>query len=544
MRQVPLLVAIALLATGCTTDAAPELRAGAAAAKPGGVLRIATTTPGSVDPGNAYEPVSELVVSTMCAPLLATDPETSELLPSVVESYLVTDGGTSISLRLRDDVRFSDGTELTSEDVAFTLSRIASADFASTAAERLAPIDGYAEVHGDEPTDDDVERRRLRGVAVRDKGSVQIQLAEPLSDFVRVLSSPLLSPVSRRAAERDPEGFARNPVCVGPYRLSKPYAPGDDALTLVRSEASPPVDASLTRGGRSYADTVEFRFYDDAASAAAAVLAGQADAAPARPSDTARVRSGPGPSVEYLGLAAGSPAFEDPRVRRAVALAVDRQSLVQRVFPGTREPADGFLPVTSEADDTCAGLPARGDVAAAKALLVEAGADLSDVRVPLYFNDELRNKPLAEELARQLRAGLGLTAVPTPMTFAEYLAKAATPQGFDGLFRFSWSVPHADVDGYLHPLFSSDRIGRDNLSRFSDPDVDRSLDRIAREAEDDADRALGYEQVTELLCEKMPMVPLTTSLSRWLVDERIGSASGEFVDGSTGRLLVRELYVR
>ncbi|MBC7373301.1 MAG: hypothetical protein H7323_04860, partial [Frankiales bacterium] len=217
---------------------------------------------------------------------------------------------------------------------------------------------------------------------------------------------------------------------------------------------------------------------------------------------------------------------------------------VRRVFPGTRVPAHGFLPQTSQADDRCALLPAGGDVAQAKTLLAQAGADLTGVRVPFYFNDELRNGVLVREIARQLLVGIGLTAVPMPMTFQDYLAKAGSTQGFDGLFRFSWSVPYADVDGYLHPLFSSDRIGRDNLSRFSDPEVDRALDRVAREAKDDADRALGYQQVTDRLCEQLPMVPLTTALSRWLVADKVGAAGGQYVDGSTGQVLLRELYLR
>ncbi len=254
------------------------------------------------------------------------------------------------------------------------------------------------------------------------------------------------------------------------------------------------------------------------------------------------VQSGAGPALEYLGLPVTTPAFEDPRVRQAVSLALDREELVRRVFPRTREPARGFLPRSSQDDTACDQV--RTDVPAAQALLGAAGADLSAVRVPLYFNDELRNRALVTEVARQLRASTGLTAVPTAMTFPEYLAKAGSPEGFDGMFRFSWSVPYSDVDGYLHPLFSTDRIGRDNLSRFSDPDVDRALDRVAREAEDDEDRALGYARVTELLCERLPMVPLTTSLSRWRVAERVGSASGQYVDGSTGRLQARELYLR
>ncbi|MBC7375008.1 MAG: ABC transporter substrate-binding protein, partial [Frankiales bacterium] len=373
MRRIGLLLATGLLATGCTTSTAVQLRSGDPAAQPGGVLRVALTAPGSVDPGNVYEPVGELIARTLCTPLFGTDPKTSALLPGIASSYLVSDGGATISLRLRDDVVFSDGTPLTSKDVAFTLSRVASADYASTSAQRLAPIDGYAQIHADVPTNDDVERRQLRGVSVRDDHNIQIQLTQPLSDFVRVLSSPLLSPVSEQAAEADPAAFARQPVCVGPYQLQKPYTPGDDGLRLVRSSAYTPVDTARTRGGTSYADSIDIRVYNNMGAAAAAVVAGQADVAPARPTDTAGVQVGAGPAVEYLGLPTSAPAFKEPRIRQAVALAIDREELVRRVFPGTRVPAHGFLPQTSQADDRCALLPAGGDVAQAKTLLAQAG---------------------------------------------------------------------------------------------------------------------------------------------------------------------------
>jgi oligopeptide transport system substrate-binding protein len=530
-----------LLVAGCTTEQPPKPRIADEAAQPGGVLRVGTTPPGSVDPGNVYEPVGELVVRTMCTPLLAADPDTGEVVPAIASSWLVSEGGSSISLRLRDDVVFSDGTRLTAADVAFSLSRIASADYASTSAERLRPIDGWAEMHGDEPTNEDLDRRRLRGVLVRDDENLQINLVAPQADFVRVLTSPLTAPVSRAAAERDPRGVGRNPVCVGPYRLGEPFTPGAETLRLERSEHFTPVDSSRTRGGRSYADSIHFRFYADDSAAAAAAAAGEVDVAPARPEDTDGVQVGPSPMVEYVGLPASLTGFEEPEVRRALALALDREELVRRVFPRTREAADGFLPRTSPADDDCDALPPAGDVAAARDLL---GGDLSGMTVPLYFNDELRNRELAEEVARQWREALGLRVTPTPMTFAELLAKGTSAQGFDGMFRFSWAVPYPDVDGYLHPLFTSDRIGRDNLSRFSDPDVDEAIVRLAREAEDEEDRQLAYARVTDLLCEAMPMVPVSTGLSRWLVADGVGSAVARHVDGATGQPLLTELYLR
>ncbi|HUR49580.1 MAG TPA: hypothetical protein VMY88_08670, partial [Acidimicrobiales bacterium] len=186
----------------------------------------------------------------------------------------------------------------------------------------------------------------------------------------------------------------------------------------------------------------------------------------------------------------------------------------------------------------------RGDVATARALLARAGADLSQLRTAFYFNDEFRHRALAEGVARQWRESVGLVATPTPLPFADYLARGQGRPGLDGPFRFSWSLPFPDVDGYLFPLFSTERIGRDNFTRFSDAAVDEVLLRDARRAQDPADRAIAYRRVTDLLCEAMPMIPLTTSLSRWSVADRVGSASAAYLDGATGQPLLREFFLR
>lgn len=544
MRRPAFALLSLLLLAACTSSAEPELRKPIREARPGGVLRVGIPTPGSVDPGNTYEPSGDLVARTLCTPLLAADPESGDLVPAIVESWLVTDGGAGLTLRLRKGVRFSDGTPLGAEDVVFTLTRIASAGYASTSADRLSEIAGYPEIHGDVATEDGSARRRLAGVVLRDERTVQISLRAANAEFLRVLSSPLTAPVSKVAAEADPTNFGRNPVCVGPYRLDQPNTPGTTSLKLVRSEAYDAPDSSLTNGGRSYADEIEFRFYPDTDAARAALDDGQVDVAPARPADSPGVKSGPGPEVEYIGLPVGSPGFDNPAVRRALSLALDREQLIRAVFPGTRRPAAGFLPPTAPMADSCAAVPARGNVIAARALLAQVGADLTQLRTVFYFNDELRHRALVEEVARQWREAVGLVVTPAPVAFETYLARGERRPGFDGPFRFSWSVPFADADGYLFPLFATHRIGRDNFTRFSDPEFDDALLREARRAQDPEDRVIAYRRVTDLLCETMPMIPLTTSLSRWSITDRIGSARGLFLDGATGQPLLREFYLR
>jgi ABC-type transport system substrate-binding protein len=531
-------VAVALLAAACTgANASSTFPSPVTGAHTGGVLRIGITSPGSIDPGNDYEPAGDLVIRTMCDSLLTTDPHNGKVRPGLAESWVVADNGAKLVLRLRTGLHFPDGSAVTAADVAYSLSRVASADFASVNADRLQLIQGFDRVHGDVETDNDTDRRQLAGVRTSDKRTIEISLTRSYADFLRVLTTRLTAPVSRRAAEADPRGFSRSPVCVGPYRVAEPFVPGATSIRLVRSRSYAPADSALTGGGTSYADEIRFQVYPSTAAVSAAAAAGAVDVGAARPSDVTNVQAGPGPDMEYVGLPTQTAPFDKKEVRRALALALSRAELVRRLFPLTRLPAGGFLPPTTGAADTCDALPADGDLPAAKAALVKAGVDLRGLQVPLLFNDEFRNREIVAEVSRQWREAFGLTARPTAVTEAQFGATAAKGRGLIAPFRFSWAA--SDLDGYLTPLFS-----RDNLSRFSDPDVDEALRRRAWRAADPADRSLAYRRIAGLVCDQMPMIPLTTSLRRYVVSPQVGSASGTFIDGSTGQPLLREMFLR
>ncbi len=546
-RALALLLGVGLLA-GCTSSGSGPLRPAPAGGTTGGVLRVGITQPGSVDPGNDYEPMGDLVISTMCDPLIAVDPRSGELRPGLLQSWVVSDGGARLVLRLRSDARFSDGTPVTADDVAFTLSRIASADFASTAAARLDLIEGYPQIHGDVQTDSDSARRKLRGISVLDNQSLELSLVARQADFLRVLTSRLTTPVPRDAATADPVAFSRKPICSGPYALTKPYRPTDTTLKLERVPGYRGSGQTFSRGGAGYADAIEFRVFPDGAAAARAARAKQVDVAAAEPSDRTGVQAVPGPEVEFVGFpTATSPLFDKPVIRRALALALDRQALASAVYPATRVAATGFLPPTTRpvfTPDACGELPVTGDVPGAKTLLADAGVDLMGASFDYTVNDDGRNVALARAVAAQWKAAFGVNAKVVALGFDSFVRAGTAQQGFSGVFRFSWSTPFPDPDGLLYPLFSTERIGRDNFSRFSNADFDRIVTRQAREAESADDRRLDYRAAEQVLCEQLPMVPLTFTLSRYLVAPELGTAAVDYLDRSTGLPLLRELYVK
>ncbi len=546
MRRLAPGLALLGLLTGCTGTGATATLPAPAGARVGDVLRVGITQPGSVDPGNDYEPSGDLVISTMCDPLIAVDPRTGELKPGLLQSWVVSNDGLRLVLRLRKDVRFSNGARVTADDVAYSLSRVAAAEFASAAATRLEAIAGFGEVHGDVQTDSDSKRRSLQGISILDDQSLEISLVERRADFLRVLTSRLTTPVPRDLATKDPLGFSRQPVCSGPYALAAPYRSGDKTLALERVRDYRSAGTAFTRGGAGYVDRIEFQVFGDAAAAAKAQRAGRVDLAAAQPQDRTDVQSVNGPDVDYLGFPTStSPLFDKPDVRRALALALDRTALAASVYPQTRVAATGFLPPTTRpafVPDACADLPVSGDVPAAKALLAKLGVDLTGTAGHLHGQRRRAQRRLARAVAAQWKKALGVVADVRAVPFDAFVRTGTSAPGFTGPFRFSWSTPVPDPDGSLYPLFATDRIGRDNFSRYSSPALDRLLVRQARQAESAQDRQLDYRAAEQQLCQDLPMVPLTFSLSRLLVAPAVASATGEFLDRSTGLPLLRELY--
>jgi peptide/nickel transport system substrate-binding protein/oligopeptide transport system substrate-binding protein len=549
---------VALVAGACSRQTKIDGLKATSDAKAGGTITVAIPAPGSIEPGNVHDAAGRLVVETMCDPLIQLDPVTGEMKGALADSWQVGDRGKRITIRLRRGLRMSNGARLTADDVVRSLTRAASEDYAGYNATLLSPIDGYPIVHGDERTDDDAKKKRLAGTRVIENVSFEIRLTEGNADFVRILTSPVAMPIAWRTAEKDPAAFAHEPVCAGPYRLAAPWKPGDPSIRLVRNERYKPVNSGLTRSGAGWADEIVFKIVPDLAAAAADFGQGGSDVATVplasvaslRGSDPAHLVEGVGSGIEYIGLSATKGLTAKPAVRIALSQAIDRKELIARVFGGSRVPAAGFIgPSVGDEGfkkDACgARAPASGSADAAAATLRAAGVDLHGALLPLAYNDELNNKAVAEEVARQWRAALGVDVQLVAMPWDKYLAQAVGAQGFDGAFRLRWAPAYPSADSYLASPFSAAGIGRDNFSRFSNRTFDLDLERVARRQALDADRAAEYLRLEARLCEAMPMIPLTVDGTRFLVrTERLASATGSFTARGDGLVDVRDIYVK
>lgn len=559
MRAAAWGLVLVLLASACTDGDEVTAPVANPEATRGGTIVVGITQPGSIEPTNAYESQGSLVVSTICDPLIQLQPETGELQPAIARSWQISDSGRRITLRLRRDVRFHNGEELTAEDVAYSLSRVASDESASLVADLMKPVVGYEQVHGDDDEiENEADRQQLRGVRIIENYSLEILLKDSMSDFIRVLTHPATSPIPKESTIRDPLSFAARPVCAGPYQMTGPWTPGDPSIRVQKFDGYYANNAAFSGGGGGYADFIEFRVLPDRDAEIREFTGGMLDiahVAPSRVPDVINLGdalvSSPGSVLEYIGLPRTIKPFDSLPVRIALSRALDRQAISSDVYRGSRRPAGGFYPpslgkVHREGAGACGrNAPLDGDVAGAQNSLTESGVGLAGSRIKLRYNDEFDNASMAEAVARRWQEVLGVEVETEGVPWDQYITQGRSQSGFDSAFRMSWGPSYPGPDAFIAPLFSSDAIGSDNLARFRDANFDRQLSRVARRTPNESDLRVAYQDLEDLVCEQMPVIPIAfTHRHRLVAQARIGSATGVWLDLASGEPALREIFVR
>ena len=557
---VRLAVAGALLtAAGCLqvqTDRPVGVVAAVADARPGGTLTVAITTPISIDPAlvPSADTAGQLVVHTMCDSLFGTHPQTGNLSAEIADKVIVANDGTVVTIRLRRGVRFSNGARITSADVVASLTRVARPETASPNADLLKNVLGYPQLQ----QGDDKVHGHLVGVSAIDPRTVQVSLTTPDSGWVRTLATTAAVPIPHRYGRDNGFGvFSTSPICAGPYRLATPWRPGQPQITLVRSSVYDGGNPGNTLAGRGWLDRIVFRIYPSAQLAYDAYLHGEADLAmvPAALADAARRQIGsalvqaPNATLGYIGLPTTVPPFDDPFVRLALSMAIDRNAIVRDVYHGGRTPAQGlYSPVVGDAvfRPAACGVtaPLTPELAYAHAALGPRRLDeLRHASLTLYYDDEFANRALVTEVAAQWHHAFGLTFRLVAMNFVDYLPKAVQAPGFDGPFRLSYASPSASASDYVRDLITAASIDSSNATRFNRNDINLTFTHFAS-THYGARSDEGFRAIESTFCRQLPLIPLTFNDDVWAWRPSVGAADGRQLDRATGLPLLREAFRR
>lgn len=414
--------------------------------------------------------------------LLALRPDFS-VAPELAESWEVLDGGRRLVLRLRRGVKFHDGTDFDAAAVKFNFDRRMD--------ERLnSPQRGQL-------------REVVDAVEATDPQTVTLRLKGPSPNLLGMLAQREGFMVSPAAAGRYGADLATHPVGTGPF-VFKEWVPGNRLVV----EKNP----AYWEAGKPYLDRIVFSDITNTAVAIQRLLTGEADYASAlSPIDVRQIESrrnirlDPSAVGRWYALQwqVDKPPFDNPKLRQAVAHAINRKRIVDIVMSGRAAVSNGPTPdaLWWSAPDLKG---ADYDPAKAKALLAEAGYP-NGVELTLSAPQIALLQQVDQLVQEQLKA-VGITVRLEPVAQGDWYPRVV--QLAINFTPMRWSQ-RPDPDGLMTLLLHS--AGAGNSTRYSNPEVDALIDR-ARGLADQAERQRLYRQVQGIAMRDLPYVPLFFSL--------------------------------
>lgn len=498
---VSLLLTLALAGTACR----PRQTA-VEAARADQTLHIGNgAEPGDLDPHLATALTEFNIILALGEGLVALDETTGEPVPAVAESWSVSDDGLRWTFHLRPDAKWSNGDPQTASDFLFSFERILRPGLAAEYAYMLHPVRGAAAFNAGETSD-----FSSVGFSAPDARTLVIELESPTPYLLGLLTNmawfPVHPPTILKHGRIDQRGTAwtraENHVGNGAYRLAT-WAP-NDRLEVVRQPHHYSDPATGIR-------RIVFYPTDNTAADEAAYRAGQRHVtyelmpdriATYRTQSPSPLRVDPLLETVYIRFNTTRPALADARVRRALALSIDRAAIASTVLQGSRLPAHHYTPPGAGGYQAKAAQP--HDPEAARASLAEAGfpGGKGFPRLTVLLNTDPVTTRIFEAVQAMWKRELGIDVSLESQDFRVYL-DAMKGLNYD-IARARWVGDYDDPNTFLDMFVTG---GGNNQTGWSSPAYDNFIARAARTTAL-SDRADIFQEAEATLLHESPITPL------------------------------------
>ena len=416
---------------------------------------------------------------------------TLEVEPALAESWEISTDGLTYTFKLRDGVRFHDGTPFNAEAVKFNFDRM---------------LDESHPFHDTGPFPLSFFFGSIASTDVVDELTVRFTLSEPYGPFLSNLAYPTGLMVSPSAVETHGAEFGRNPSGTGPFLFSVWESNRQVALERNANywDGAPPL-----RG-------VVFRPITDANARVTEMLSGGIDMMVEVPPDNVALfnddpqftlHEQAGPHLWFLILNLREPPFDDVRVRQAVNYAIDKQSLVDDVLQGTATVATGPTPAAFSWAYNESLEPYPHDPDKARALIAEAGYG-DGVEITFYVTEGgsgmLDPVPMGTAIQADL-AAVGIDAKIETYEWNTFLGRVNPGlEGKADMAEMAWMTNDPDTLPFLALRTAAmPEDGGFNSGYYSNPAVDALLE-DARRSTDQDERARLYREMQEIVYEDAP----------------------------------------
>lgn len=417
-----------------------------------------------------------------------------EIAPDIALSWVVSENALTYLFSLRDDVRFSSGRRVTATDFKYSFERVLDPETRSPNTWIFEKLLGAREFMDGEADD-------VSGIHVIDDYTIEIRLSKSFSPFLGLLTMPAAYVVPLEEVLHQGQDFSSRPVGTGPFKLAE-WLPNRH-LRLDRTVGYFGQNAKVTG--------IVYRIIPEELTAVAEFETGNLDVLTIPSSAYARylksekwnslISSIKGTNTYYIGLNNSRPPFDDPELRRAVNLAVDRERILDTLYEGkgrlSRGPVPDILRDWKEPEGYSYDPEQARKIIASK-------RNLKGMKIKYFIAAGYQISVDIAEVVQSYLKDAGLEVEIRQLEWSAF--KDAVNRGEADMFWLSWWADYPDPENFLFPLFHSSNLGpAGNRVRYINPEVDRLVE-LGQHAPSLEQRNKWYSQAEEIIVHDAPWV--------------------------------------
>jgi len=474
-------------------------------------LRMAGGDPLTLDPAVAGDAGSATYIVELFGGLVTLDRDL-KIVPDLAESWTVSSDGLAYTFKIRANAQFHNGKPVTATDFKYSLDRTAKLGQTTS-----ATAEAYL---GDIVGAKDVTRGRaesISGIKVIDARTLEITIDKPKAYFLAKLTYPTAFVVDQQQVESNPRNWTRDPNGTGPYKMAEWRL--NERIILEANEkyhlGAPAVKRVLyvLAGG----STLTQYENDELDVASISVNDIERVLSPRDPLNK-DYKTGANLSISYIGFNVSQPPFDDPKVRQAFAMAINRDQIVRVVLKEMLPVANSFMMPGLPGYNSQASLP-KFDAAAAKQALAESK----------YKDARGLGQITLTEIGGGANAGITTQAIiemwRTNLGVEVSIAQSEAASFFEDLdrgrlqmFDIGWIMDYPDPEDIIDLLFHS--TSRQNNTKYKNPQFDTLVEQ-ARIEQDATKRVQLYQQAEQILIQDMPWIPLYFGRDHFVVKPKV-----------------------
>lgn len=487
---------------------------GGGQAQAGGEVAVRGCNPENpLVPANTNETCGGNVLDAVLAKLVKYDTDTAKPENNIAESIEPNADNTQYTIKLKSGWKFHDGTDVTAKSFVDAWNWGAYAPNAALNSYFFEPIAGYADLQSTDPDEDGPKKapppkaKEMSGLKVVSDTEFTVGLSSPSSTFPQRLGYTAFAPLPESFFADNGKAFGDKPIGAGPFKVDT-YSKGRE-IVLSRY-------ADYQGEEKPNVDKVTYRIYQDAGAAYTDVVANNLDITDEVPTsaltDDKYKQDLPDRFTEReegviqtitFPPAKVDPAYQNPDLRKAISMAINREEIIRIAFNNTRVPATGWVsPVVDGYKEGGCGEFCTFDAAKAKQLLDQAGGFTGTMT--LSYNADAAHKEWTEAACNSIKNALGVNCQAKPVVdFATFRA-AINARKMKGMFRTGWQMDYPSIENFLVPIYATGAGSNDG--DYSNPEFDAKLKEAAAAKGDEVNTL--YQEAETMLAEDFPAIPL------------------------------------